>query len=557
MVKVQCGRYKKVNDDINWNFNNDVNSVEGMWEEMYSKLKLISNNVPKVDIKIAKNGSIISKSPWDCTALKRKRKLKDKAWKTFENVPTSCNLDIALSKQTDFDRKLSGEMIRYEKKITSNMKTNPKGFYAYVNSKRKVRESVVSVKNDRGELASSPEETAELLADFFESTFINEPFGPLPKECYNDLHTESIPDYSFHKDDVKDALLKLDVTKAMGPDTVHPKVLKCLGNDDNFVESLTQFYNVCYTEGKIPFLWKTAHVTALHKKGPKNDASNYRPISLTSILCKIYEKFIRNHLIEHVARYISPQQHGFVSAKSCLSNLLESMDIINDMISQGEDVDVFYLDFQKAFDTVPHSRLITKLQNYGITGKTLDVIADFLSGRSFTVRVGNSHSKYHDVTSGVPQGSVLGPLLFVLYVNDLPEGIRSSISLFADDVKMYAPASSVIDTQMDIDRLHQWQLLWLLKFNTTDGKCKVMHAGINNPHNNYYLDGILLPTVDSEKDLGVYVNSKLDWSDHIAASIKKANACISWISRTMITRDASVMINLYKSLVRPHLEYCV
>ena len=215
------------------------------------------------------------------------------------------------------------------------------------------------------------------------------------------------------------------------------------------------------------------------------------------------------------------------------------------------------MDLQKAFDTVPHSRLITKLQNYGITGKTLDVIADFLSGRSFTVRVGNSHSKYHDVTSGVPQGSVLGPLLFVLYVNDLPEGIRSSISLFADDVKMYAPASSVTDTQIDIDRLHQWQLLWLLKFNTTDGKCKVMHAGINNPHNNYYLDGILLPTVDSEKDLGVYVNSKLDWSDHIAASIKKANACISWISRTMITRDASVMINLYKSLVRPHLEYCV
>lgn len=163
-------------------------------------------------------------------------------------------------------------------------------------------------------------------------------------------------------------------------------------------------------------------------------------------------------------------------ARSCLSNLLESIDIINDMLSTGEYVDIFYLDFQKAFDTVPHFRLIEKLKSYGLSGTILDVIADFLSNRTFQVLVGNAHSKHHCVTSGIPQGSVLGPLLFVLYINDLPDHILNSVSLFADDLKMYGPSSKNDTLQADLDELAAWQDTWLLRFNTTDGKCKVMHV---------------------------------------------------------------------------------
>ena len=187
----------------------------------------------------------------------------------------------------------------------------------------------------------------------------------------------------------------------------------------------------------MPSIWKTANVTALHKKGSKCDPSNYRPISLTCILCKVYEKIIRTHILEHVSANISRMQHGFMIGRSCLSNLLESFDIINDFLSEGETVDIFYLDFQKAFDSVPHYRLLVKLKSFGINNKTLDTISDFLSGRTFRVKVGNASSEDFPVGSGIPQGSVLGPLLFLLYINDLPASIINSVSLFADDLKMY------------------------------------------------------------------------------------------------------------------------
>ena len=266
---------------------------------------------------------------------------------------------------------------------------------------------------------------------------------------------------------------------------------------------------------------------------------------------------MREHILKHVTQFVVPQQHGFVSGRSCWSNLLETIDIINDIMANGDTVDIFYLDFQKAFDTVPHHRLLVKLKNYGITGRTLQVISDFLSGRSFTVKVGDSESNTHNVTSGIPQGSVLGPLLFLLYINDLPDGIKNHVSLFADDAKMCGRSSTPDQNQEDLDKLNRWQKLWLLNFNTSDGKCKVMHVGQNNPKNVYHLGGFLLPTVEIEKDLGVHMTCKFDWKDHISYCVGKATSVMAWITRTVISRDAEVLINLYKSLVRPHLEYCV
>ena len=218
---------------------------------------------------------------------------------------------------------------------------------------------------------------------------------------------------------------------------------------------------------------------------------------------------------------------------------------------------IYYLDFQKAFDSVPHHRLMVKLRNYGITDKTLDVISDFLSGRSFTVKVGDSFSAFHEMTSGIPQGSVLGPLLFLLYINDLPEGLANYVSLFADDVKMIARSSTPDLNQLDLNKLCDWQNLWLLRFNMTDDKCKVMHIGKENPLNVYHMEGYLLPPVNHEKDLGVVVSSDLKWDTHIDACIKKAIACSAWVTRTIISREKHVMLNLYKTLIRPHLEYCV
>ena len=243
--------------------------------------------------------------------------------------------------------------------------------------------------------------------------------------------------------------------------------------------------------------------------------------------------------------------------KSCLSNLLESIDIINNMLADGEDVDIFFMDFQKAFDSVPHYRLIIKLKSLGISQQMIEIVSDFLADRSYTVNVGDSKSKSHKITSGIPQGSVLGPILFLLYINDLPDDMKNAISLFADDVKMCARSSTFHTNQEDINKMAEWQNHWLLKFNTKDGKCKVLHIGKTNPRHTYYLEGTPLPVVEQEKDLGVLMTSTYVWTEHINNCIKKANSVTAWITRTIISRSPQVLLHLYKSLVRPHLEYCV
>ena len=165
-------------------------------------------------------------------------------------------------------------------------------------------------------------------------------------------------------------------------------------------------------------------------------------MSLTCILCKVYEQLVRAHVVKFLESKISVHQHGFVKKKSCLSNLLEAFDSILDILQEGDPVDILYFDFSKAFDTVPHYRLLCKLENIGIKGNVLDVIRDFLMDRTMHVTVEGKSSKIKHVTSGVPQGSVLGPLLFVLYINDLPDNIKNTVKLFADDLKLIGNVSN-------------------------------------------------------------------------------------------------------------------
>ena len=189
----------------------------------------------------------------------------------------------------------------------------------------------------------------------------------------------------------------------------------------------------------------------------------------------------------------------------------------------------------------------------------MEVISDFLTGRTFRVRVGDSLSSVFQVTSGVPQGSVLGPLLFLIYINDIPDGIRNFLLLFADDIKLIMNANTGSINQQDIDKLSEWQEKWLITFNTIDHKCKVLPVARSNRdvNNMYYLNGCVLPVVDSEKDLGVNVDSSLKWNKHIQKNIVKAKQCIGWVARNVISRESKVLLNIYKSLVRPHLGFCV
>jgi hypothetical protein len=444
-------------------------------------------------------------------------------------------------------------MYKYEKKITANLKTNSKSFFAYLRSKRKLNVNVTSLKKADGTDTVGAEDTASELASFFGSVFEEEPYGPLEKDCFKRTEIGSL---AFSVEDVQKELLALKMDKSPGPDGVHPKLLRPLAADPSFARAVYTLFAKCVQGRKIPAEWKIANVVALHKKGSRDQAANHRPVSLTCILSKVYQTFVKKHILNHVDSSVSSDQHGFISGRSCTSNLLEAFDTIIDMMDEGLPVDVLYFDFRKAFDTVPHYRLLVKLENMGITGETLEIIEDFLSDRAMRVGVGDSFSELLKIVSGVPQGSVLGPILFLLFINDLPESIKSRILLFADDLKLIANAVNKDIIDEDLKSLERWEDLWHLRFNLE--KCKVLHiSGNDNPRNSYYLDGTELVSTQSEKDLGFTMDEKFDFGEHIKASLAKANKMIAWVSRNVICKDKEVMSVIYRCLVRPHLEYCV
>ena len=284
---------------------------------------------------------------------------------------------------------------------------------------------------------------------------------------------------------VKQKLKKLEPNKTPGMDGIHPRVLCEL--KEEVAEPLADFMNKTLKK-KLPQKWKDTMLTPIYKQEAKSTAGNYRPVSLTSVVCKVTESIIRDQVMTHLVNneLFTSSQHGFVAGKSCTTQLTECIDLWTNIIEKGGYLDVVYLDFVKAFDKVAHNRLIRKLEAYGINGEILNWIQNFLTGRRQLVAVNGVASSWADVLSGVPQGSVLGPLLFVVYINDPPEEIDTMVRMFADDTKIFVDASSEanrIVLQADIIRLNNWAKKW--QFSSTVKKCKVMHIGENNPRQDY------------------------------------------------------------------------
>ena len=247
-----------------------------------------------------------------------------------------------------------------------------------------------------------------------------------------------MPTLSITEDDIRKLLENLKIDKSPGLDELHPRLLKELSS--SLAIPLKLIFDSSLDAKKVPKDWKLAGVSAIFKKGSKSLAGNYRPVSLTSVICKIMEKIVRNHIIEHMKenKFFSSQQYGFISGRSTSLQLLEVLDKWTEALERkGTNIDCIYMDFQKAFDKVPHNRLIGKLQSYGISEDITEWVKSFLNERKQKVIINGKESDWKDVTSGIPQGSVLGPFLFVIYINDLPDNVDSPTYLFADNTKIY------------------------------------------------------------------------------------------------------------------------
>ena len=414
--------------------------------------------------------------------------------------------------------------------------------------------------NKEGNLTNNDKEKCNIINEFFSSVFTNEDTTNLPNFDFNE-NVSTLDNCNITVSDMESALQNLNPNKSPGPDLIHPKFLK--NSSKSLANLLKILFDNTLLEGNIPSDWKIAEVRPIFKKGDKRQPGNYRPVSLTSVCCKLMETFIKNALYKHLIdnNILSKEQFGFVSGRNTITQLLVTINDWMQNLDENIDVDAAYMDFRKAFDTVPHQRLLTKLKNYNINGPILSWITSFLNNRSQFVKINNSVSDSLKVTSGVPQGSVLGPTLFIYFINDLPNVVQNSnIKIFADDTKVYNSVNNpenVNHLQNAIDNLFQWTQTWLLKFNKE--KCKILHLGKNNEKNKYSIgqnnERITLDETDLEKDLGIFIDPNLDFKKHIKNTVKKASFSSYKILKNFSFKSASVLIPLFKTLIRPVLEY--
>ena len=551
---------KTVLRNVNWHENFSHLSTEEAWNNFKNVLSNLKEKyVPKKQLNKTRNPQWFDKET--AVFYKRKKRLWRK-YKASNNLNDYARYEEAEKK---LKNKIRNSKKNFERRLAGESSKNPKKFYSYMKSKTSNKESVGPLKDDSGNEITEEIEMARTLNSFFGSVFTEENTENIPNP--EPVHVGAgMTDVTFTTEKVKVKINKLKPFSAPGPDGITARTL--ITFVDELSLPLSLLFQKSYDTGETPSDWKKANVTPIFKKGKKCKASNYRPVSLTSIVCKLMESIIKDDMTEYLEsnKIIKNSQHGFRKRRSCLSNLLEYLENLTKAVDSGQKIDMVYLDFSKAFDKVPIKRLLLKIRAAGINEKIVKWIANWLDERMQRVVLNGEASEWILVLSGVPQGSVLGPLLFIIFINDLDQSVDVTNSIlfkFADDTKcgkIIVNEESTAELQKDLDNLLVWADTWQMQFNPD--KCKVLHFGRNNAISHYTMNGYapsgtVLENATEEKDVGVWISNSLKPSVQCQKAANRANSILGQMSRAVSYRDRVTWIKLYKQYVRPHLEYCV
>ena len=496
-----------------------------------------------------------NRPPWMTREVIRLSRLKQRRWNTYKDNRSDHNFNNFKSAEKSAKQAVRKAKRKFEKKLASNGNKRP--FNAYLKSKTKSRTCIGPLKTGDA-LTSDDGEMANILNNSFANSFTLENNNSLPNLNKLDSLT-TLDNIVFTASLVKRKIDKLNDSFSAGPDQISNKLLKTFSNI--LSGPLATLFNKSMQSGILPKDWKLGHITPIFKKGAKGDPGNYRPISLTCVACKLMESIVKDSILEHLMdnNLINPTQHGFMNQKSCVTNLLEFFETITTYFDSGTPTDIIYLDFSKAFDKVPKERLLLKLREHSIESNVHTWIRDWLTDRKQRVVLNGKFSFWEEVVSGVIQGSVLGPVAFIIYINDLDfrATLISIIRKFADDTKLGQKITSDNDRKLLQDCLNNlcnWADTWGMEFNVK--KCKIMHVGRTNPNFDYFMNGEKLTETLLERDIGVLIDKSLKPSNQCITAARVANAVLGQICQAFHFRDRNIFLKLYKQYVRVHLEFC-
>ncbi|CAH8546386.1 unnamed protein product [Dicrocoelium dendriticum] len=547
-VIIRYDELARLAETANWNFLTDeVPTIA--WPHFVNQFSTLVEEASETKVVHSKKTvSFVRSRTRKCMAVR------NSAWRIYKEHPSTESWTTYAIQRNHCTQLVREDKLTYQQHLTERMVSNHKLLYQHVNNLRKVKRGIPPLQTPDG-MTLTTEDAANALRLQYASNFQCIPWSSVPLSAA--VIQPKLTHITFTAGMVLKKLLCMRKHSSPGIDNIHPKSLAVMG--ESLAEPLARFFQRCFDQMYVPEMWKCGIITPIHKGGSRSDPANYRPVTLLPVLSKVMEAIVADVLTAYLeeSAFLAHEQHGFRRNRSCTTNLMLARSSWTKLIDSGAGVDVVYLDFSKAFDRLDHGILICKLQSFGIGDPLLGWITSFLLHRSLEVKVRGSLSHPIQVECGVPQGSVLGPRLFLMYIDDIAALILSNCLLYADDIKVWRAINTPDDSailQEDLDKVYAWSVQNQLPFNTE--KCRVLHLRHQSAFF-YKLGDHVLHTTAEEKDLGVLIQSDLGCS---AQAKKASNASIrnlGLLRRTFGRFDPSVFHQLLGAYIRPHVEYAI